>query len=186
MASTTASQPILTRQSTPNQNVGLRTSARSTPVSVFTDLLATRASGPHPFPFRTRSLSPTAPMVLRSRDRGRVGRRRRLCEARLHANADGPRFFCAILPAMTRAGFVTLVGRPNAGKSTLLNRLIGQKLSIVSPKPQSTRDRVVGILTQNDTQLVLLDTPGLLDPQYELQRTMRAVARGAMAEADAI
>src|ERR1044071_3061484 len=80
MASTTASQPILTRQSTPNQNVGLRTSARSTTVSVFTDLLATRASGPHPFPFRTRSLSPTAPMVLRSRDRGRVGRRRRLCE----------------------------------------------------------------------------------------------------------
>jgi len=49
---------------------------------------------------------------------------------------------------MTRAGFVTVVGRPNAGKSTLLNHLIGQKLSIVSPKPQSTRDRVVGILTR--------------------------------------
>jgi GTP-binding protein Era len=87
---------------------------------------------------------------------------------------------------MTRAGFVTLVGRPNAGKSTLLNRLIGQKLSIVSPKPQSTRDRVVGILTRGDTQLVFLDTPGLLDPQYELQRTMRAVAGAAITDADVI
>jgi GTPase len=87
---------------------------------------------------------------------------------------------------MTRAGFVTLVGRPNAGKSTLLNRLIGQKLSIVSPKPQSTRDRVVGILTRGEAQIVLLDTPGLLDPQYELQRTMRAVAGAAIADADVI
>jgi GTP-binding protein Era len=87
---------------------------------------------------------------------------------------------------MPRAGFVTVVGRPNAGKSTLLNRLIGQKLSIVSPKPQSTRDRVVGILTRGDAQMVLLDTPGLLDPQYELQRTMSAVARAAIADADAI
>jgi GTPase len=87
---------------------------------------------------------------------------------------------------MTRAGFVTLVGRPNAGKSTLLNHLIGQKLSIVSPKPQSTRDRVVGILTRDDAQMVLLDTPGLLDPEYELQRTMSAVARAAIEDADVI
>jgi GTP-binding protein Era len=87
---------------------------------------------------------------------------------------------------MTRAGFVTVVGRPNAGKSTLLNRVIGQKLSIVSPKPQSTRDRVVGILTHADAQIVFLDTPGLLDPQYELQRSMQAVARAAIAEADVI
>jgi GTP-binding protein Era len=87
---------------------------------------------------------------------------------------------------MTRAGFVTLVGRPNAGKSTLLNRLIGQKLSIVSPKPQSTRDRVVGILTEGDAQMVFLDTPGLLDPEYELQRTMSAVSRAAIEDADVI
>jgi GTP-binding protein Era len=87
---------------------------------------------------------------------------------------------------MTRAGFITVVGRPNAGKSTLLNRIVGQKLSIVSPKPQSTRDRVVGILTRGDVQMVLLDTPGLLDPQYELQRTMRAVGRAAIEDADAI
>lgn len=87
---------------------------------------------------------------------------------------------------MTRAGIVTLVGKPNAGKSTLLNRLIGQKLSIVSPKPQSTRDRVVGILTRDDAQMVLLDTPGLLDPQYDLQRAMRAVSLAAIDDADVI
>ena len=87
---------------------------------------------------------------------------------------------------MTRSGFVTLVGRPNAGKSTLLNRLIGQKLSIVSAKPQSTRDRVVGILTRDDCQMVLLDTPGLLDPTYDLQRAMRAVSRTAIEDADVI
>lgn len=87
---------------------------------------------------------------------------------------------------MTRAGFVTLVGRPNAGKSTLLNRLIGQKLSIVSPKPQSTRDRVVGILTRDESQMVLLDTPGLLDPEYDLHRAMQAVARTAIEDADVI
>src|SRR3954470_18033674 len=95
-------------------------------------------------------------------------------------------FFLRYPSRMTRAGFITVVGRPNAGKSTLLNRIVGQKLSIVSPKPQSTRDRVVGILTRGDHQIVLHDTPGLLDPQYELQRTMRAVAGAAIADADVI
>src|SRR5947209_14647694 len=87
---------------------------------------------------------------------------------------------------MTRAGIVTVAGRPNAGKSTLLNRIIGQKLSIVSPKPQSTRDRVVGIHTTNDVQMIILDTPGLLDPAYPLQRAMRATSLDALAEADVI
>lgn len=87
---------------------------------------------------------------------------------------------------MTRAGIVALVGKPNAGKSTLLNRLLGQKLSIVSPKPQSTRERVVGIRSADDTQMVLLDTPGLLDPAYPLQRAMRSAALQALADADAI
>src|SRR3954468_5926093 len=87
---------------------------------------------------------------------------------------------------MPRAGIVTLVGKPNAGKSTLLNRLIGQKLSIVSPKPQSTRDRVVGILSRDDVQMILHDTPGLLDPQYDLQRAMRGVALTAIDDADVI
>ena len=87
---------------------------------------------------------------------------------------------------MTRAGIVAVVGRPNAGKSTLLNRLVGQKLSIVSPKPQSTRDRVVGIRTDGDTQFVLHDTPGLLNPRYALQRAMRATALRALGDADVI
>jgi GTP-binding protein Era len=87
---------------------------------------------------------------------------------------------------MTRAGIVTVVGKPNAGKSTLLNRIVGQKLSIVSPKPQSTRDRIVGIRTENDIQMVVLDTPGLLDPAYPLQRAMRATSLEALADADVI
>jgi len=87
---------------------------------------------------------------------------------------------------MSRSGIVAVVGKPNAGKSTLLNRIIGQKLSITSEKPQSTRDRIVGIHTANDVQMVILDTPGLLNPRYELQRAMRAVALRALTDADVI
>jgi GTPase len=87
---------------------------------------------------------------------------------------------------MTRAGVVAVVGKPNVGKSTLLNRLIGEKLSITSEKPQSTRDRVVGILTKDDVQMVVLDTPGLLEPRYALQRSMRATALRALDDADVI
>ena len=87
---------------------------------------------------------------------------------------------------MSRAGIVTVVGKPNAGKSTLLNRIVGEKLAIVSDKPQSTRDRVVGIHTTDDTQMVVLDTPGLLNPRYELHRAMRTTALRALADADVI
>jgi GTPase len=87
---------------------------------------------------------------------------------------------------MPRAGIVTVVGKPNVGKSTLLNRIVGQKLSITSPKPQSTRDRIVGIFTTEDAQLVILDTPGLLNPKYPLQQAMRSTASRALDEADAI
>ncbi len=87
---------------------------------------------------------------------------------------------------MPRAGIVTVAGKPNAGKSTLLNRIVGEKLAIVSPKPQSTRDRIVGIHSAGDAQIVLLDTPGLLDPRYALQRSMRATALAALADADVI
>jgi GTP-binding protein Era len=87
---------------------------------------------------------------------------------------------------MPRAGLVTVVGKPNVGKSTLLNRIVGQKLSITSPKPQSTRDRVVGIYTTDDSQMVILDTPGLLNPGYLLQQAMRSTALCALDEADVI
>jgi len=87
---------------------------------------------------------------------------------------------------MPRAGIVSVVGKPNAGKSTLLNRIIGQKLSIVSPKPQSTRDRIVGIRSEGDVQMIIHDTPGLLNPRYALQRAMRATALQALDDADVV
>ena len=87
---------------------------------------------------------------------------------------------------MTKAGTVTVAGRPNAGKSTLLNRLVGQRLAITSPKPQSTRERVVGLITDDTTQIILLDTPGLLEPAYALQKSMRESSIKALADADVI
>ena len=87
---------------------------------------------------------------------------------------------------MPRAGIVTVVGKPNAGKSTLLNRIMGEKLAIVSAKPQSTRDRVVGIRTTDEVQMIILDTPGLLNPRYELQRAMRSTALRALKDADVV
>jgi GTP-binding protein Era len=87
---------------------------------------------------------------------------------------------------MPKAGIVTVAGKPNVGKSTLLNRIVGQKLSITSPKPQSTRDRIVGIYTNDDSQFVILDTPGLLNPKYPLQEAMRSTAVRALEEADVI
>jgi GTPase len=86
----------------------------------------------------------------------------------------------------TRAGLVALVGRPNAGKSTLLNVLIGEKLSIVTSREQTTRERVLGILTAGGVQLVFVDTPGLLEPRYLLQRSMLADALNAVADSDVV
>lgn len=87
---------------------------------------------------------------------------------------------------MTKAGIVTVAGAPNSGKSTLLNRIVGQKLSITSQKPQSTRDRVVGIHSTSDVQMVIFDTPGLLEPKYALQEAMRSTALRAVEDADVI
>jgi GTP-binding protein Era len=87
---------------------------------------------------------------------------------------------------MTRAGIVTIAGKPNAGKSTLLNRLVGERLALTSPKAQSTRARVVGLRTDGDTQLVFLDTPGLLEPADALHVTMRGAAFRAIRDADVI
>lgn len=84
----------------------------------------------------------------------------------------------------TRCGFVALIGAPNAGKSTLLNQLVGQKISIVTPKVQTTRTRIVGILTEGDCQLVLVDTPGIFEPKRRLERAMVEAAWGGQTEAD--
>jgi GTP-binding protein Era len=84
------------------------------------------------------------------------------------------------------SGFVAIAGSPNAGKSTLLNRLVGQKLAITSPKAQSTRTRVFGLLTQGDAQMVFVDAPGLLDPEYPLQHAMRRTAVRAVLDADVV
>jgi len=86
----------------------------------------------------------------------------------------------------TRCGHVALAGRPNVGKSTLLNALVGEHLALVSPKAQATRLPVTGILTTADTQLVLHDLPGLLDPRYALQQSMRAAALATLDEVDVI
>ncbi len=85
-----------------------------------------------------------------------------------------------------RSGFVTLVGRPNVGKSTLVNALCGRKVSIVSDKPQTTRHRVMGILSTPDTQLVFVDTPGLHKPQTALGERVNATALDSVSDVDVV
>ena len=85
-----------------------------------------------------------------------------------------------------RAGFVVLGGRSNVGKSTLLNRVVGQKVAIVTPRPQTTRRRIIGIRTDPDAQLLLVDTPGIHDSSKELNRRMVEVARRALSEGQVV
>ena len=86
--------------------------------------------------------------------------------------------------AKTRCGYVALIGAPNAGKSTLLNRLVGQKLAIVSPKVQTTRSRLLGIATEGEEQLIFVDTPGIFEPRRRLDRAMVAAAWAGVSDAD--
>lgn len=85
-----------------------------------------------------------------------------------------------------KAGFVNIIGNPNVGKSTLMNALVGEKLSIVTSKAQTTRQRVMGIVNGDDFQIVYSDTPGILKPNYKLQSTMVGVIQNAMSDADII
>ena len=85
-----------------------------------------------------------------------------------------------------KSGYVSIIGKPNVGKSTLLNRLLEIKLSIVTAKPQTTRKRILGILTQGNFQCYFLDTPGLIDPAYELQESMVKQIKTALHDADII
>jgi len=87
---------------------------------------------------------------------------------------------------MKRAGRVAIAGRPNVGKSTLLNALLGERLAIVSAKPQTTRDRILGILTRKETQFCFFDTPGMHEAKTRLGHHMNAVARESIEGVDAI
>ena len=83
-----------------------------------------------------------------------------------------------------KAGFVNIIGNPNVGKSTLMNALVGEKLSIITPKAQTTRHRILGIVNEEEYQIVLSDTPGIIQPAYELQSSMMDFVKSALDDAD--
>ncbi|QJB35637.1 GTPase Era [Chitinophaga oryzae] len=85
---------------------------------------------------------------------------------------------------MHKAGFVNIFGKPNAGKSTLLNAIIGEKLAIISPKVQTTRHRITGVITEPGYQIVFSDTPGIIDPKYKLHEKMMGAVKSALEDAD--
>ena len=85
---------------------------------------------------------------------------------------------------MHKAGFVNIVGNPNVGKSTLMNQLVGEKISIATFKAQTTRHRIMGIVNTPDMQIVFSDTPGVLKPNYKMQEMMLAFSESALADAD--
>ena len=87
---------------------------------------------------------------------------------------------------MHKAGFVNIVGNPNVGKSTLMNLLVGERISIATFKAQTTRHRIMGIINTEDTQIVFSDTPGVLKPNYKLQETMLAFSESALQDADVL
>lgn len=83
-----------------------------------------------------------------------------------------------------KAGFVSIIGKPNAGKSTLMNALVGEKMSIITPKAQTTRHRIIGIVNEEDYQIVFSDTPGVIKPKYSLQESMMSFVQGSIVDAD--
>jgi GTP-binding protein Era len=85
-----------------------------------------------------------------------------------------------------KAGFVSIIGKPNAGKSTLMNQLVGERLSIITPKAQTTRHRVMGILSGDNYQIIYSDTPGIIEPKYELQKSMMSFVDFSLEDADMI
>lgn len=90
------------------------------------------------------------------------------------------------MPEGYHSGYVALIGRPNAGKSTMLNRLVGQKIAAVSDKPQTTRFKIQGVITRSDGQVVLVDTPGVHQPGYELNRRMMTAVQDALLGVDLV
>lgn len=94
--------------------------------------------------------------------------------------------FCQYTQEMHKAGFVNIVGNPNVGKSTLMNQLVGERISIATFKAQTTRHRIMGIVNTDDTQIVFSDTPGVLKPNYKMQEMMLAFSESALADADVL
>ena len=85
-----------------------------------------------------------------------------------------------------KSGFISIIGRPNVGKSTFINRVIGQKIAVMSDKPQTTRNKVQGVLTTSDTQYIFIDTPGIHKPKHKLGDFMMKVAQNTLKEVDLI
>lgn len=85
-----------------------------------------------------------------------------------------------------KAGFVNIIGNPNVGKSTLMNALVGEKLSIITPKAQTTRHRILGIVSHEEYQIIFSDTPGIINPAYELQASMMDFVKSAFEDADVL
>ena len=85
-----------------------------------------------------------------------------------------------------KAGFVNIIGNPNVGKSTLMNALVGEKLSIITSKAQTTRHRILGIVNDDDYQIIFSDTPGILQPAYQLQESMMDFVKSAFDDADVL
>src|SRR5690606_15808387 len=133
---------------------------------------------------------PCSPLPRRGEHRQtRRGGRRRCLEAggREKCRRGPARAACRGRDEMTqRCGFVAVVGAPNAGKSTLVNALVGQKVAIVSPKAQTTRTRLMGVAMEGETQIILIDTPGIFAPTRRLDRAMVAAAWSSLEEAEAI
>jgi len=95
-------------------------------------------------------------------------------------------FLFLAMPQAHKAGFVSIVGKPNVGKSTLMNKLVGENLSIITNKAQTTRHRIMGILSGDDFQIVYSDTPGLLEPKYELHKKMMSYVQVSLEDADMV
>ncbi|AZI24479.1 MAG: GTPase Era [Pedobacter agri] len=85
-----------------------------------------------------------------------------------------------------KAGFVSIIGKPNVGKSTLMNVLVGERLSIITPKAQTTRHRILGIVNEEEYQIVFSDTPGIIKPKYSLQESMMSFVNGSLTDADVL
>src|SRR5689334_12759764 len=117
-------------------------------------------------------------------NRARVSGSERMPRSSTGPSSTPPEAVAHAEPAPTRCGYVALIGAPNSGKSTLLNRLVGHKLAIVTPKAQTTRTRLLGIAIEDTTQIVYVDTPGIFAPRRRLDRAMVAAAWSGAADAD--